>query len=304
MKIIFSKNQSATNSLNFDTFGNMKYCYRIILVSLCLSLYLPLWAQRFNSNDKGVFFGQIGYNRSTYTHPDVKLSTDTYKATLENTKLSDNSKGVGMGKYFSSSSFQFNIKVGFYVADKWAIIASYDRYNTFFAPNQSVNLNGYFTPQTNPSYSGEVNESIALNNRNFNLTQKNGVNFFAIGVQRSDQLYKTRGGGFAFQLVYGVKIGGISTTVDYTYNNHTQENVSSFTGIGFAGNVDLKFDLAHYIFLQVGLDAGWLNQNKIKLSSGDTKDYAKQKSGYLSPHISLGFSIPTGGDGCGTCPKW
>lgn len=258
---------------------------------------------RFNANDKNIFFAQISYNRSGYTHPDVEFSTSTYKATLENVRLSDDVDGVKMGRFFSGSSPQFNIKIGYYVADKWAITAGFDRYNTFFVPNQTVVLNGYFSPQTNHAYSGEINQSIHLDGENFNLMQKNGLNFFSVGVQRNDQLFKTRRGGFAFQLVYGAKIGGILSSVSYTYQGHTTENISSLSGIGIGLNLDLQFVLARYLFLAVGAEGGWFNQNKIKLTT-NTDVIAKEKIGYFSPHLTIGFAIPAGGDNCGTCPKW
>lgn len=281
----------------------MKNKFIFVLIGLLLGCSTT-WSQRgFNTNDRNTFFGQFSYNRSVYSASDIHVESNNYKYTLEKVRLSDDVDAIGLDKYFSGSSPQFNIKIGYYISDKWAITASYDKYNTFFVVPQKLQLSGTFAPSGNYPYKGGVQKEIQLNRNNFDLQQRSGVHFIALGIQRNDQIYRTRKGSFAIQLVYGIKIGGLITKVDYTFNNTKTQDISSFSGIGLGANFDLKFDFAQYIFLQIGVDGGLLNQNKIKIAPA-SENFAKQITGYLSPHIGIGFSVPFNGANCGTCPQW
>lgn len=277
-----------------------------ILFSLLLIGYQGASSQlkpKLNTNGKGAIFAQVSYNSSIYSKSNVSFVSNTYDFTLNNTMVRDNIEGNGLNSFFSSSSPQFGVKIGYYVAVKWAIVASFDRYNTFLVDQQNVGLNGTFAPGTNSKYSGPYDEEITLDRNDFNLAQRNGINYFAIGVQRADQLFKSRSAAFSFQTVYGLKIGGLFTKVDFTYDDYTTRGISSFSGFGLSANLGLKFDFWQHVFLQLGVDGGLLNQGKIKTSNtqGET---AKQVVGFFSPNVSLGFSIFTGSNNCGTCPKW
>lgn len=276
----------------------------VLLMFLCIN---PVFGQRGNSkgsNSKGTFFAQGGYNRSAYTNPDVQFKSDIYKFTLQNVSINDNEESKSMGHFFSSSSPQINIKLGYFIGNSWAITGSFNRYNTFFENHQPIGLEGTFAPGSNPSYSGSVNENINLSRDQYNLSQRQGINYFAIGVQRNDYMYSSTGDEFGIQTVVGAKIGGLFTKINYTYEGKTKKGITSFSGIGASLDVGIKFDFFRYVYLQLGLSGGVLGQNKIKISTQEGET-AKQVVGYLSPSINIGFSIiGNSGRGCGTCPVW
>ncbi|MBW7867807.1 MAG: hypothetical protein H3C31_05720 [Brumimicrobium sp.] len=280
---------------------------RYIVLSLWLFSTLVSNAQlksKWSTNGKGALFGQFSYNSSVYSRSDVELHNTNYTITLKNVQIRDNIEGKGIASFISTSSPQFGAKLGYYIANKWAIIVSYDRYNTFFVDNQSIQLDGTFAPESNETYTGTyTNLPIILRRNDFNIQQRQGMNYFALGVQRADEWIKSRTGAFSFQTVYGLKIGGIQTKIDYTFNGITKQSISSFGGLGIAANIGLRFDFWQHVFLQLGLDGGYLSQNKIK-TGNNAESFAIQKLGFLSPNISLGFSLFTSSNGCDTCPKW
>lgn len=281
------------------------------LSNFCLLLVLftshSLFGQRGDakgSNSKGSFFAHAGYNRSAYTKPNIQFKSSYYEYTLEGVTLKDNEEAKSMGHFFSSSSPQINVKLGYFIGNRWAITASYNRYNTFFKNHQPVQLAGTFAPGMNPNYSGSVNESINLSRDQYDLKQRLGTNYFAVGVQRNDYIYSSRNNKFGIQTVIGAKLGGIFTKIDYTYEGKTNKGIASLSGIGATLDIGIKFDFFRYVYLQIGIDGGVLAQNKIKISKqvGET---AKQVTGYLSPSINIGFTIiGNSGRGCGTCPQW
>ncbi len=283
------------------------FTYKIKLNSfLLLLLFLvpnAIWGQK-GSNSKGTFFAHAGYNRSGYTSPNIQFKSNTYEFILQNVILKDNQSSKSMGRFFSSSSPQINVKIGYYLGNKWAITAGYNRYNTYFKNNQPVGLEGTFAPGSSKNYSGEVNEKINLTRDQYNLSQRQGMNYFALGIQRTDYLYSSRNDNFGIQTVVGVKFGGLFTKIDYTYEEKTVQGIASFSGLGASLDMGIKFDFFRYVYLLIGLDGGILGQNKIKISiqEGET---AKQVVGYLSPSINIGFSIiGDSSGGCGTCPQW
>lgn len=282
---------------------------RHIAFILIITLFSPTtFGQRktkLNTNGEGTMFFSAGLNRSGYTPTNIAFEGEAFSATLEGTEISDNMESEPLTSFFNSSSPQWNIQIGYFVASKWAIIGGYDRYNTFFDANQEVQLSGTFSPGSHSNYSGTYNsESTDLDLKDFNLVQSQGMNYFNIGVLRMDQWYKSRKAKFAFNTVAGGKLGPIFTLVDYTFDNSSRQQVSSLSGIGFSGFVGVRADFFQHVYLEVNLVGGYLNQGDINLSnSGD--ETASQKTAFISPQINLGFAFfarPT--NGCGTCPNW
>lgn len=281
--------------------------YSFLFFLIIFGCVHPSLAQRkskLNTNGQGTLFAQIGYNRSAYTTSDVAFQGNSYNFTLRETALKDNEESDGMGQFFSSSSPQISIKLGYFIKPKWALTLSFDRYNTFFENHQEVILDGTIAPGSHSDYSGSYNESINLTRNQFNIAQSRGVNYFALGVQRNDMLYKSRKAEFAFHTVYGVKLGGLFTQLDYTFDDYTTQNISSLSGFGASAELGLRFEFIQHIFLQLGLSGGVLNQSNLKLTSNGSAT-GKQVVAYISPSINLGFSFfvrPK--NNCGTCPQW
>lgn len=281
---------------------------RHIVFILIFILSLPTFGQRktkLNTNGEGTMFFSVGLNRSGYSPTTVGLEGESFSASLEGTQLSDNAENKPVLSLFNSSTPQWNIQIGYFVANKWAIIGGFDRYNTFFDENQDIQLSGTFSPGSHSNYSGTYNsENITLSLNDFNLVQNQGVNYFNIGLLRMDQWYKSRKAKFAINSVVGGKFGPIFTTVNYTFDNSTRQQIPSMSGIGFSGLVGLRADFFQHVYLEANLVGGYLNQGNIDLSNngGET---ASQKTAFISPQFNLGFSFfvrPT--NGCGTCPNW
>src|SRR5690554_7731278 len=278
-----------------------------LLIIIFTSGIYPVFSQRktkLNTNGQGALFGQLGINRSFYSTANVEINSNNYNFTLENTSIKDNIQTKEESSLFSSESPQISIKLGYFIKPKWALTLSFDRYNTFFENHQEVILDGTIAPGSHLDYSGRYNESINLTRNQFNIAQSRGVNYFSLGVQRNDMLYKSRKAEFAFHTVYRVKLGGLFTQLDYTFDDYTTQNISSLSGFGASAELGLRFEIIQHIFLQLGLSGGVLNQSNLKLTSNGSAT-GKQVVAYISPSINLGFSFfvrPK--NNCGTCPQW
>lgn len=282
--------------------------YKLIFFSLIIFSSGFVYSQRktkLNTNGKGTLFGYASYNRSAYSPSNVNFSSTNYDFTVGGMAFSDNEEEIGMGSYFNSSSPQFNLHLGYFVANKWAITLGLDRLNYFSKSNQNVTLDGAFSPDAHSDFSGPYqNEEVTLNRNQLYLQQNGGVNFVRLGLLRVDQLYKSRKAEFAINTLVGAGIGALFSSLDYTFDNSKEQNITSLSGFGISGHMGLRFDFFQHVFLQVSLSGGLLNQSNIQLSV-DSVSKASHIMGYLSPEVGLGFNIfakPT--NGCGTCPQW
>lgn len=275
-----------------------------IFCGLFSSLSIGQLKPKLNTNGKGSLFLQFSYNSSIYSPADISLQGEDYNIVLKNTTIRDNYEGKGLSSFFSSSSPQFGAKIGYYIADKWAITLNFDRYNTFFADQQEVILDGTFEANSNSTYSGTYNDqTIHLDRDEFHLQQRKGINYLSIGLQRADQLYKSNSAAFTIQTIIGIKLGTMLSTVEYTYDHSKSKGTPYFGGFGGALNFGVRFDIAQHLFIQIGADGGILSQGKINLHSNKF-GRARQVVGFFSPNVSLGFSIFTNQNNCGTCPQW
>tara|TARA_B100000508_G_scaffold141092_1_gene146427 strand:- start:89948 stop:90799 length:852 start_codon:yes stop_codon:yes gene_type:complete len=260
---------------------------------------------KLNTNGEGTMFFSGGINRSAYSSADVSLEGNNYSIILGELSLTDSQNETSPLSLFGSENHQFNIQIGYFISNKWAIIGGYDRYNTFFKTEQPIELSGTFSPSSHSNYSGTYdNESIDLDVNDFNLMQSQGMNFFNIGALRMDQWYKSRKAEFAFNTVAGAKFGPIFSMVDYTFDNSTRQQISSLSGVGFTGFAGIRLDFFQHIYLETIISGGYLNQSNIDLSTTGSET-AGQKVAFISPQVNLGFSFfarPT--NGCGTCPQW
>jgi hypothetical protein len=274
----------------------------LLIISLCLlSTSFSQRKSKLNTNVEGTLFASFGVNRSFYSAADVLLDGNTYTASLSAVQIADL---PGLPSLGSTGTPQWNAQLGYFVAEKWAIIGGLDRYNTYFRQDQRVALTGSFAPQAHSNYSGTYqDEAIDLSLTDFNLVQQ-GLSFISIGLLRMDQLYKTRKNTFSFNTLLGAKLGPILGTVDYTFDGSTRRDVSSLSGFGFAGIVGVRLDFFQHLYLEALVTGGYLNQHDVLLSNNGSET-AEQRVAFISPQVNLGISLfvrPK--NGCGTCPNW
>ncbi|MDX1650858.1 MAG: hypothetical protein R3277_00075 [Brumimicrobium sp.] len=285
----------------------MRVLCTIILVGLIFLSGMNCFAQKkskLNTNGKGTLFGYAAYNRSAYAPAKVTFEGADYNFRLTNTRFSDTEDGTNLGNFFDSGSPQFNLHLGYYFANKWALTFGMDRLN-YFMREGAVTLDGSFAPGAHADFTGNYNDqNIDINRDQIFLRQQSGVNFFRIGVQRTDQWYKSRKGKFAFNTNAGIGLGALFSSADFTFDGSTAKNVTSLSGIGLSAHAGLRFDFFQHLFLHTMISGGVLNQRNVLLSS-DESESSKHVIGYISPEIGVGFILfarPT--NGCGTCPQW
>lgn len=260
---------------------------------------------------KGSLFFYWGYNRTAYTKSDLRIVSDHYDLTLKGAKASDNPYPFSVRNYLRPDNItvpQFNLRIGYYVKDKWMVSAGYDHFKYVLDDNNHVKLYGNveegFDTVTNlsGSYSGE---NFITNRNTFHYENSNGLNYIRIEVMRSMELFSV-GNNKQFATVWnvGVGTGAMLTFNDLRFAGEDDMATVSVSGFGLSAHTNLRFEFWRHFFIQPGISAGYVNLTHVRTRPNDPFAYAKQAFGYSEFNTVAGgiFYIKPKKD-C-DCPKW
>lgn len=289
----------------------MKHLVTFIFLGSIFIMPSLLFGQRtkmLTTNSKGTFFGYAGYNRTAYTNGSLHLNATGYTLRFDDVSFSDNPNKEGLKDYFSRNgfeNFQFNAHIGYYFWHKWAITAGVDHYNIFMDPEQRITINGSIAQGEHGNLVGDFDDFVLnMTPNHFAYSQTDGYSIVRLGVLHSRQFYQGKENKFAAMANFGGGGGLVVSNSDYRFGNFEHNGTSQVSGFAFLANTNIRMVFIQHLFLQMGVSGGIINQRSVNLNQFGN-DEAKHFNAFLSPEISLGFSIfirPT--DGCGTCPQW
>lgn len=289
----------------------MKY----LIALLCLSLNLPAGAQvkRKVSTNQGTIFVQWGYNRTHYTKSNLRVVGPGYDLTLSGAKAIDRPEPFSAKSYFSVENItvpQFNLRVGYYYKDKWAISIGYDHFKYVFKDRNQVSLSGTIDPgiDTVSNWSGVyTGQNITTDYNSFHYENTNGMNFIRVELTRSYPIYTPRKLKGNFNIVgnLGLSAGTILSVNDFNFLGRFDRVTYSISGYGLAAETSLRFEFLKHFYLQPSLNSGFVHQLKVRTRPNDPSSYAKQALGYVEYNVLLGglFYIKPKKK-CDDCPTW
>ena len=277
----------------------------VLILLLFLSPF-DLSAQRktkLNTNGQGTLFGGIGFNRSYYSKSNLHFKSTEFDFHLKRTPLFD-TPNANNG-YFSSDGFealQFNAQIGYFIKNKWALSLGFDRLNIFTPNNFTTTIDGVIAPNSSPLEGAYNNEEITIVSSEISYAQSAGTNLVHLSLHRMDQLYKSNKAILEVLSYTKVGIGALFSHVDFTFNQATNQQNTSLSGIGFNLSAGFRSVFWQKFYLQISITSGIMNQRNIDLGQNRS---LRHLTPYLSPEIGIGFSIfarPT--NNCNTCPQW
>lgn len=265
-----------------------------------------------DSDAKGTLFAYWGYNRSMYTKSDIRFVGPGYDFTLAGARAHDN-QAKDFAAYVKPSSItipQFNLRVGYYFKDHWAISAGYDHMKYIFADGNEVFLSGEIDPGVDnvTNWSGVYNAEPVTTDRNtFHYENSDGLNFLRLEVTRSDRWVKLGPKDqFVISSNIGASVGGILSYNDFNFAGNFTRRTISMSGMGIALHVSPRFEFFRHFFLQPILSGGLIQQMKVKTRPNNASSYARQGFGFTELSMVGGFLfyIPVSKNGCDSCPTW
>lgn len=261
-----------------------------------------------NSMGKGALFLYWGYNHSVYTKSNLHFIGPGYDFTLAGVSAADR-PSYDITTYFKPSTFtvpQFNIRMGYFFADNWAINIGYDHMKYVMRNNNQVLLSGQINPSVGSEWDGtHVNDPVVTKTDKFHYENTNGHNYIHAELMYGVYLYRTRNKQFAITGQLGVGAGGILSFNDFTFAGKKYMATVSMSGYGLSAQAGMRLEFFNHLFIQGEISGGFMHQVKVINRPDIVNAYTKHAFGYAMGQVSIGgvIYIRSKND-CNTCPKW
>lgn len=263
-----------------------------------------------NSTAAGTLFFYWGYNRSYYTHSDIRFVGPEYDFKLKNVAASDRPDAFRFNVYFNPATItvpQYTARLGYYFKDKWAISFGVDHFKYVMNDRNDVLLDGFIGTDVDTNWSGNYTDEPVVTNRElFHYENTNGCNFLRFEITRSFDLYELgRNREFVLTANLGASTGPILTYNDLNFAQVHTFCTPSISGYGLSLNGGLRMEFFRHFFLQLNSGLGLIHLTHVRTRPDDRNSYAKQAFGYSEYNAAAGFLLylrPK--NGCDTCPHW
>jgi len=262
------------------------------------------------STAAGTFFFYWGYNRSYYTHSDIRFVGPDYDFKLKNVVAYDRPDAFRANVYFNPSTItvpQYNARIGYYIADKWAISFGVDHFKYVMADKNEVLLDGHIGDGVDTNWSGNYADfPVTTDINQFHYENTNGCNFLRFELTRSFDIFEV---GRKRQLALTANLG-VSTGPTLTFNDLNFGQVHTFatpsiSGYGFSVNGGLRLEFFKHVFVQMNSGLGLIHLVHVRTRPDDRNSWARQAFGYSEYNLALGalfYFRPK--NGCDSCPNW
>lgn len=287
---------------------------RIFLFVLLMILPFASDAQHKRMKKKvsyaqGTLFGYWGYNRCGFTKSNMHFVGPGYDFTLGNAVAHDNPEKFGRA-YFNPSQItvpQFNVRLGYYFKDHWAISFGYDHMKYIFQDHNQVTLSGTIDESVGAQWSGIYNgEHIVTDRDSFHYENSDGLNYLRFELTRTDMLKKFgEKDWFAISSNIGISAGGLLSYNDFDFAGQKDMQTISLSGYGMSVHVGLRLEFFRHVFLQTTYSGGFNHQVKVRNRPNDPSAYTRHAYGHMMWDTVMGFLIyirPK--NACDSCPVW
>ena len=262
------------------------------------------------SDNAGTLFAHWGYNQTIYSKNNIKFTGPSYEFTLAGVRATDSQNKLGMDVYLNplkATLAQYNVRVGYYFKDHWAVSLGYDHLKYQLAPDNNVNLSGTIGMGVDTAWQGTYNaEPISINPNHFNYANVDGMDFMRIELTRTDKWYALGGQDwFAISTNVGVSAGAVITSNNFLFAGKEDLRTKSLSGYGLAVHMGPRFEFFRHLYFQPNFGAGFLHQLNVKNRPNDPSSFARHAIGYLEFDVLVGVLLyirPK--NGCDSCPVW
>jgi len=276
----------------------MKYFVSLLLLVLLSTG--DLWSQETRTkgltNTKHSFFVFWGYNRSTYANSDIHFKGDNYDFTLFDVPAHDLPEEFTVDGYMNPLNItipQFNARVGFFIAEKYAISTGWDHSKYQTLNDAEVRISGTISPEASPEFAGTYNNDLVKPNHStfIRIEHSDGLNLIQLNIERHDILFMNpqqsmglstiAGSGIIFPMPWtNAKIFGIRS-----------DDRPHFTGVGASVSGGIKFNFLSRLYLQALGQAGYLHLPGIVITPRGRSERASQNIKYLQGMVVLGYTF-------------
>lgn len=288
---------------------------RLLLV-LLLALLTPAAQgqvrkhKKKNSTAAGTLYFYWGYNRSYYTHSDIRFVGSDYDFKLKNVVAYDRPDKFSARLYFNPATItvpQYNARIGYYFKDKWALSFGVDHFKYVMADNNNVLLDGFIADGVDTNWAGNYNDEPVVTDRDlFHYENTNGVNFLRFELTRSFDIYEIgKERQLALTAHLGASAGPMLTFNDLNFEQQHTFATPSLSGYGLSLNGGLRLEFFRHFFVQLNSGLGFVHLTHVRTRPDDRNAFARQRFGYSEYNLAAGVLLylrPK--NGCDSCPNW
>jgi len=246
----------------------------------------------YTASNKGKFYVYWGGNRGYYSGSDIRFQGADYDFTLNNAKAHDKPKGWHVD-YINPANMtipQTNLRVGYFITDKYNISIGVDHMKYVMTQNQEVAYTGHYPNQ------GSFGET--LPNGNLKMTEEflqfehtDGLNYVNTEINRMDDFSSLLGivdtDRIQFNMTYGVGGGLLYPKTNTTLMGKERYDNFKVSGYGMSAKGGLNLTFFKHFFVQYEAKLGYINMTNAR-TTHDKIDKASHKFTFFESIIVVG----------------
>ena len=244
-------------------------------------------------SNKSRFYVYWGWNRGFYSKSDIHFKGDDYNFTLQDVIATDRQSDFSIETYFKPSSLtipQTNFGIGYYLRDNYILTVAIDHMKYVVQTRQEVQINGTIG-ETYPLFAKNYqDEPIVIIPAFLKMEHTDGLNYFAVGISRADNLFKKIAAfdnKLELQVVEGIEAGLLIPRSDVHLLGQDDINVYHLAGWGSSLKAGLHLTFFKHYFIHGEAKGGYINLSDVLTSSvGNNK--AKQDFFFLQTTFQIG----------------
>ncbi len=244
---------------------------------------------------KGTVYLTWGYNRAYFDKSDIHFVGEGFDFTLDEVSAQDGPSPYSNKVYWNPKQFsipQFNVRLGYYFKENWALSIGWDHMKYKIYQDQVVKINGYIDSSLSEEYGGKYDDDNIAIDRNFLMFEHtNGFNFARLALERRVPIWSTWEGRVGLALNAGLSAGVIVPWTDMTFLGQNYANWLHVSGGGVSALLGARLELFQHLFIQYQAQYGysWLPDIIIQ---NEASSRANQNIQFFERSVVLGGYIP------------
>ncbi|MDB4106861.1 hypothetical protein N8368_03020 [Bacteroidia bacterium] len=261
----------------------------ILILAICCNAYTQnATAQDFSSTKKGDFYFYWGYNLDWYSKSDISFTGDGYDFMLKDVVAKDRQSKFKLDPYFKLNKLtipQYNMRLGYFISDKYSITLGWDHMKYVMAQGQTVKINGTIN-NVDTLYNGEyTDKDIKLTPEFLTFEHTDGLNYANAELRRYDHLlHKNK---VDISAVSGIGMGFIYPRTNVSLMNIGRADQWHYSGYGASAVIGANATFYKHYFIQTELKGGYINMPDI-LTTYRKEDRAKQSFFFSQWNVVFG----------------
>jgi len=257
-----------------------------------LVLFMLVSLVGFGQSDQASrFYVYWGWNGSAYTKSDISFEGELYNFTLHNAAADDRPTSFTLDNYFNPEKFstpQFNVRLGYFISDKYDISIGLDHMKYVLNQGQDVSITGQIS-ETNFLYGGTYDNDIITVRRSFvKYEHTDGLNYINVELRRRDFIgrWKT----FELYVSEGLGLGMVMPRTDAAVLNRQRHDAYHLSGYGINLVSALRVHFLKHFFVMPELKGGFINLPDVRISP-DKNEKANQHFFFTQWNVVFGATI-------------